>query len=93
MDATPPTLPGLATRAANFAGAVVAHVAAGCPSAPPELAEARLAVCHGCDKIVSPDECGVCGCIVSIKAGWAEQACPLSRWPTHANPPMTNVAE
>lgn len=76
-----PALPGLVTRAANFAAAVVSHVAAGLPAAGAELAAARLAICRGCDRFVAPNGCAVCGCNLAAKAAWAEQECPLGRWP------------
>lgn len=77
----PARLPPLLTRAANFAGAAVAHVAAGLPQASPELKAARLAVCGGCDQYLASGACALCGCNMAVKAGWAEQRCPLGKWP------------
>ena len=39
-------------KAWNFAAAVAQHVAAGAPQAPPEVVEARLAVCQRGDGLV-----------------------------------------
>ncbi len=73
-------------RAGNFATAVVQHVAAGSPPATPELKAARLTVCSTCDQKVSDpagDWCRhrKCGCYLETKAGWADQSCPLGKWP------------
>ena len=77
----PPQLPGILTRAANFAAAVAAHVAAGLPTLPPEATAARLAVCAPCDQRLPGGECAVCGCNLTVKASWREQECPLDKWP------------
>jgi hypothetical protein len=75
----------VARKVGNLARAVVQHVAAGMPAAAPELVEARLAVCGGCEQYRASDgTCGGmagCGCYVAVKATWLEQACPLERWP------------
>jgi hypothetical protein len=76
-----PTLPPLLTRAANFAGAIASHVAAGMPTLDAEAVAERLAVCHACPKFVAPNSCSVCGCNLSAKAAWADQDCPERLWP------------
>jgi hypothetical protein len=75
--------PSLLQKAANFAGAVVNHVATGMQPATPEVQASRLAIC-------ASNECGYhdrgkclhkdCGCNLQAKAGWAEQACPIGKW-------------
>ena len=86
-----PSLPSLLTQAANLAGAVARHVAAGRPQASPEVVEARLAICRVCDHYRASDgRCGGkqgCGCYVSIKASWEDQRCPLNRWPSSGPAP------
>lgn len=85
--APPPTPPPILTRAVNLAGAVASHFAAGLPKASEELKAARLAVCIGppggkpCDQRLPGGTCAGCGCNLSVKAGWAEQECPLGKWP------------
>jgi hypothetical protein len=73
-------------KAINFAAAATAHVAAGLPEASAELVERRLAICHDCENYRPSDgTCGGmagCGCYVAVKATWAEQACPVEKWPT-----------
>ena len=90
-----PPLPSLATQARNFAVAVTGHVVAGLPEASSEAQEARRGVCErgeglGVDQVVdghcdryrpSDSRCAACGCFVPAKLSWAEQRCPLGRWP------------
>lgn len=82
-EETPPgqPMPGLLRRAANFARAVVAHVVAGGPTAPPDVQAERLAICRSndCGFYREGDRCGHggCGCFLATKTAWAEQACPL----------------
>ena len=77
-----PELPGWLEQAANFTVAAARHALAGFPIAPPELAEARLAICRGCDRYRASDErCAECGCNVHGKASWENERCPLLKWP------------
>ena len=76
-----PTLPGLFTRAANFASAAVSHVRAGRPQLGDAAYEARLAICATCDQLLPGGQCAGCGCNLRLKARWSEQACPLDKWP------------
>ena len=46
-----------------------------------ELKEARLAVCGECEHLTG-GICGLCGCIVNLKAGFRSMECPDDRWPT-----------
>ena len=76
-------------RTANFAGAVASHVASGLPQASPELIAARLAICRACDQYNS-GSCRLCGCNLAWKASWAEQVCPVGKWPPIAPDPPSN---
>lgn len=73
--------PDLLTKAVNFASAVVTHVAAGMPTASPELKAARLAVCEPCDQRLPGGTCVGCGCNLDLKASWEDQECPKGKWP------------
>ena len=89
-------------KAVNFLVAIGAHVCGGFQSRPLDAQAAAVAVCeHGaglpalqildghCDHYRPSDgTCGGdgCGCYVEIKARWAEQRCPLGRWPKLAPP-------
>lgn len=79
----PLPMPSLLKRAANLAGAVVQHLAAGMPEVTEAGFNARMAVCRGCEMLRPGDVCGHqgCGCFLQIKAHWADQACPLGKWP------------
>lgn len=70
------TLPrSLADRAVSFVGAVVAHVARGCPMAPREEAR-RLAICRDCPNIKAEGQTyTLCGCNITVKTGWALEKC------------------
>lgn len=72
--------PSLLRKAANFAGALAGHAAAGFPQAPPEVLTERLATCQTCEHL-DGRACRVCGCFVGEKAKWAEQECPVGKWP------------
>lgn len=45
----------------------------------------RLEICNGCQLPDGPtlknSRCRVCACIVSIKASWRSEDCPLGQWP------------
>lgn len=73
--------PGILTRAVSFAGAVVAHVAAGMPEVDDAAHAARLAICGGCEHFDAPNvACLKCGCNTNLKARWADQHCPIGKW-------------
>lgn len=80
LTAGPAAPPGLLEKAMNLGKAVVEHVAAGMPTLDDEAAGARLAICRACDRY-EDGTCQVCGCFMPVKARWAEQQCPLEKWP------------
>lgn len=83
---TPPVKrPSAARRALNFIGSLRRFVAAGRPTVSAEEKAARLSVCHIC-KYRSNRRCTACGCNLDVKAGWATEDCPLSRWAKHGTP-------
>jgi hypothetical protein len=77
----PPVLPTFLNRVGNFVEAVVEHIAAGMPSAQPDEIAARLAICQPCDQRLPGNQCAGCGCNLAWKASWADQDCPLGKWP------------
>ena len=77
-------LPPLWKQAVNFAGAVVTHIAAGLPEVDQPTFEARLATCRACPELVGESRCSLCGCQMGFKAKWADQRCPLNKWPGEA---------
>lgn len=70
--------PGILEKIANFGKAVVQHVVAGAPKVTEEQLRDRLAICQDCEyHEPDRDRCRRCGCGLSLKASWADQACPL----------------
>ncbi|MHC5538779.1 hypothetical protein ACYOEI_11205 [Singulisphaera rosea] len=80
-----PTSPSLGRKVVNFAKALVEHVAAGMPEVDDAIYETRLTTCQGCSLNLGdePLTCShpTCGCPMRRKAWWAEQACPIGKWP------------
>lgn len=79
-------LPPLLTQATNLAGAVVRHALGGFRKATPAEAESRLEICFQCDRWNKDREnprCLVieCGCFLREKTSWANESCPLGKWP------------
>jgi hypothetical protein len=72
-------MPSMFKQAKNFATSAVKHIANGAQNVPENLKNARLEICGGCDKL-SGDKCSACGCLVSIKAAWASEECPIGKW-------------
>jgi hypothetical protein len=50
-----------------------------------DLAKRRLDICNNCSNLkknsILPDQCGICKCIVKIKAMFPSQKCPANKWP------------
>ncbi len=72
-------LPGILTKAANFAAAMATHVASGMVPATEEQADIRLSTCSLC-KFRNGPNCSVCGCVLELKATLASSECPLGHW-------------
>jgi hypothetical protein len=73
-------LPGKIKQAANFAAAIAKHAAGGFGNTDPETFNGRLEICALCP-LRNEEKCGVCGCPIENKAAWAEQECPVGKWP------------
>jgi hypothetical protein len=72
--------PSLVERAVNFVVATTDHVIAGMPETSPEEKARRLEICRGCDYFEPASArclAAGCGCYLELKAGWADQGCPL----------------
>lgn len=82
------TGPSFGRRVANYAAAQVAHALAGRRKLTKQQSDARLAICRGCE-LYSDGEGRLpaickhprCGCHLETKATWAEQQCPIGKWP------------
>jgi tRNA(Ile2) C34 agmatinyltransferase TiaS len=48
---------------------------------PNEVYLERLSICNGCEKHVkATNQCGECGCFLSVKGKLAGMKCPLNKW-------------
>lgn len=96
----PPKIPPLHRRLKNFSTALIAHELAGSPTCTQEQVDARHSICIGCE-IYLPDKDNpaighccheTCGCPITqlgryvSKLAWADQACPLGKWPAIESP-------
>lgn len=47
----------------------------------PEIAEERLSICNGCDKLIKATKtCKECGCFMSAKTKLPNAECPIGKW-------------
>lgn len=77
------SMPGISRRVRHFSKAIFKFVAAGCPTATKEKAEARVAICEA-------NVCGYfdgsicrhqnCGCYTKIKKFLETESCPVGKW-------------
>jgi hypothetical protein len=66
----------------NTAKATIKAGPAGIAS--PELYESRLRICESCPKREAVGiiwKCGVCNCLLHLKAGATHSVCPWYKWP------------
>lgn len=68
--------PRLLEKITNFTRAAIQHVAAGAPRVDSGVKAGRLVICQGCEQF-EDGKCRLCGCNLEVKAGWADQSCPL----------------
>jgi hypothetical protein len=77
-------LADLPVQAARFAVAWRLHVAGGMTTVAETEYQQRLAVCAACEHF-HDNHCLACGCrlagAVVAKARWADEQCPLEKWP------------
>lgn len=74
--------PGLIEQTLHLGQAVVRHAHNGFTQVSSAMFENRLAVCRACPTCdTAAMVCRDCGCYLQIKARWASESCPLSRWP------------
>jgi hypothetical protein len=85
--------PSLARRIANFSKAAIGHAVRGLPTADQATIDARLEICKACPRFDgSICRHAKCGCGISReraflnKLAWADQSCPLGKWPAVAAP-------
>ena len=90
--------PSLIQRAVNFGTAVVRHTANGLQQVDQSTYETRIVTCQKCpscdtDRMVCREP--GCGCLLTLKARWASETCPLNYWPTVpiSDSAATSIAE
>lgn len=66
-------------KTSDFIRSLFEHVFAGLPVVSEQIRQERLYICSGCEWF-QDGICGRCSCHVEVKAGWAEQECPLKKW-------------
>ncbi len=45
-----------------------------------DLYEKRFKVCSECGRLLYGSTCGVCGCVMQVRARLADGKCPQKRW-------------
>lgn len=45
-----------------------------------EIFDSRMKVCGECEKFLYGSTCGVCGCVMQVRARLAEGRCPKKKW-------------
>lgn len=76
----PEELPSLTARAASLSWAVMKWGLNGFKKPTADVYRERLDICSSCDRLRDDTTCVDCGCIVTWKAGMADQECPLKKW-------------
>lgn len=75
--------PGILTLGSRFLAAALRFAAAGCPTVPQEVKEARLSVCKDCqycDHTTMVCRHQSCGCQLARKTSWSTESCPDGQW-------------
>jgi len=75
--------PTLAQKAKNLSDATDKHIADGRRMVNPDQFDIRISVCNDCGEWRDGIECThpSCGCIISRKAEWHSEDCPVGKWP------------
>lgn len=76
------------TRLLMFIKSLIFHIYSGFPKATQDEINVRYGICLSCDSFDSQNsQCLECGCNLSNrkiflnKLAWADQECPLYKWP------------
>jgi hypothetical protein len=90
-----PKSPTLLKMLRNFSKDLKKFAAAGAPHVDKQQYEDRVKTCLGCEHLLRSKRCGLCGCVIELKAAWATAECPDGRWdkkPYHGRKSNTNNA-
>lgn len=77
----------------NFSRDLKKFAAAGAPHVTKAEYEDRIKTCLGCEHLLRNKRCGLCGCVIELKAAWATADCPDGRWinkPSYGRKSNTN---
>ena len=74
--------PSILQKAVNFSKATAKHVMDGSRKVDDKDFSIRMEACLSCDHIIKkdPKTCGLCGCVLKVKARWRTSDCPDNRW-------------
>ena len=72
--------PTLVKMLKNFTRDLKKFVQAGAPVVDRFEYEDRLTTCLSCEHLKRSKRCGLCGCVVEVKAAWQTADCPDGRW-------------
>lgn len=75
-----PKSPTLLKMLRNFSRDLKKFAAAGAPHVTKAEYENRVETCLGCEHLQRNKRCGLCGCVIEVKAAWATADCPDGRW-------------
>lgn len=75
-----PKSPTLLRMVTNFAKDLAKFTKAGAPVVDRFEYEDRVSTCLSCEHLKNKKRCGLCGCVVEVKAAWATAECPDGRW-------------
>lgn len=72
--------PTLLKMVKNFAKDLSKFTKAGAPVVDRFRYEDRVSTCLSCEHLIRNKRCGLCGCVVEVKAAWATAECPDGKW-------------
>lgn len=64
----------------NFGKEIAKFTKAGAPIVTKEEYKDRLQTCAGCEHLKNERRCGLCGCVVAMKAQMKTAECPENKW-------------
>ncbi|MCA9258083.1 MAG: tetratricopeptide repeat protein [Planctomycetales bacterium] len=73
--------PGVLRMAYTASRALLRFAASGMQTSPPDVREARLAICRDCEHHTGV-RCRLCGCFTAQKTWLPHERCPKDKWPS-----------
>jgi hypothetical protein len=62
----------------DFAKAFATHAKNGFKPVSPLIFKKRMQTCLDCPDFRDDGRCGICGCVMKVKAGWKTSTCPAT---------------